>query len=297
MIKVLITGANSFVGTNFLRYSQFRDTEEISLLDKRPEDIDFAKYDVVLHLAAIVHQSKKIAEAEYFRVNRDLCLRVAEHAKKRGIRQFVFLSTLKVYGEFENGFELRNENSECFPDDAYGKSKLAAEKGLQEMADGAFKVSIIRTPLVYGEGVKANMINLVKLIDTFPILPLDKIENRRNFTFAENLVGFIDKIIEKNISGIFIAMDESAISTTELVRYISKHLGKNVIIFKLPKICFRAGRLFVPDILERLYGSSEFENIRTKEELHYIPPYSTEEGIKRMVSFYQEGKKLKAKEK
>ena len=168
MTKVLITGANSFVGTNFIKYSQFRDTEEISLLNKRPEDIDFEKYDVVLHLAAIVHQSKKITEAEYFRVNRDLCLRVAEHAKKRGIRQFVFLSTLKVYGEFVNGSDLRNEDSECFPDDAYGRSKYSAEIELKKLEDEHFILSIIRTPLVYGEGVKANMINLVKLVDLFP---------------------------------------------------------------------------------------------------------------------------------
>ena len=138
MTKVLITGANSFVGTNFRKFSQYTDIEEISLFDTRPEDIEFSKYDVVLHLAAIVHQSKKIAEAEYFRVNRDLCLRVAEQAKKRGIRQFVFLSTLKVYGEFVNGSELRNEDSECFPDDAYGKSKYSAEIGLKKLEDETF---------------------------------------------------------------------------------------------------------------------------------------------------------------
>jgi len=78
MTKVLITGANSFVGNNFLKFSRYRGTEEVSLLDKTPENIEFGKYDVVLHLAAIVHQSKKIAESEYFRINRDLCLRVAQ---------------------------------------------------------------------------------------------------------------------------------------------------------------------------------------------------------------------------
>ena len=297
MVKILITGANSFVGANFRKFSQYRDTEEISLLDNKPEEIDFRKYDVVLHLAAIVHQSKKIPDSEYFRVNRDLCLSVAEQSKKAGIKQFIFLSTLKVYGEFIKGTELRNEKSECFPDDAYGRSKFAAEKGLQELSDDNFKVSIIRTPVIYGEGVKANMISLTKMVDTFPLLPFDKIENKRNFTFAENLIGFIDKIIEKNISGIFIAMDGNAISTTDLVMYISKHLGKKIIIFKLPKVCLRVGRIFFPDILDRLYGSSEFENNRTKEELNYRPPYSTEEGIKRMVSFYLEGKRLKSKDK
>jgi UDP-glucose 4-epimerase len=293
MTKVLITGANSFVGANFRKYSQFRDTEEISLLDKKPEEIEFEKYDIVLHVAAIVHQLWKIPENEYFMVNRDLCLRVAEQAKKRGIRQFVFLSTLKVYGEFVNGSKLRNEDSECFPDDAYGKSKYSAEIGLKKLEDQHFTVSIIRTPLVYGEGVKANMINLVKLVDLFPILPLGKIENKRNFTYTENLVGYIDRIIEKQASGIFITMDDKAHSTTDLVNYISKSLGKRVRLFKLPQMFLRLGNFFVYYKLDRLFGSLVFDNSKTRKELDYDPPVSTEEGIKRMVSYYLENKKQK----
>jgi nucleoside-diphosphate-sugar epimerase len=284
--RILITGANSFVGVNFRKFSQFRDTAEVSLLETKPEDIDFKKYDVVLHLAAIVHQSKKISEEQYFKVNRDLCLRVAEQSRKSGIRQFIFLSTLKVYGGFEKGYGLRNEDSECFPEDAYGKSKYAAEKELRKLEDESFTVSIIRTPLVYGEGVKANMISLVQLVERFPILPLGKIHNRRNFTFAENLVGYIDRIILKRASGIFITMDEKAQSTTEIVNYISKSLGKNVHLFKLPGMLLKLGNIFASDKIDRLFGSLEFENIRTRQELEYNPPFSTEEGIEKMVKFY-----------
>ena len=297
MTKVLITGANSFVGRNFRKFSQYTDIEEVSLFDTRPEDIKFGKYDVVLHIAAIVHQSKKIAESEYFSVNRDLCLRVAEQSKKAGIKQFVFLSTLKVYGEAVNATELRNEDSECFPDDAYGKSKYAAEIGLSKLEDTNFAVSIIRTPLVYGEGVKANMISLIRLIEVLPLLPFGSINNKRNFTFTENLVGFIDQIIKKQSSGIFIAMDEYALSTTELVIYLSKYLGKKVRLFKLPLIFIHIGSLFIPSIFERLYGSLEFDNYKTKEELKYKPPHSSEEGLRRMVYYYLENKRLKVKDK
>ena len=291
MKKVLITGANSFVGANFRKYSQYTDADEISLLDKKPEEIEFERYDIVLHVAAIVHQTKKIPESEYFRVNCELCLSVAERSKAAGIKQFIYLSTLKVYGEKNQYSQLRNEESECLPNDAYGKSKYAAEIGLQKMASTDFIVSIVRTPVVYGEGVKANMINLTRLIDKFSVLPFAKIENRRNFTFAGNLIGFIDKIIEKNAFGVFIAMDEKAVSTTELVRYISKHLGKKVFLFKLPRLCLRAGQLFIPDILDRLYGTEEFENKKTKEKLNYSPAFSTDEGIKEMVLFYERLKK------
>jgi nucleoside-diphosphate-sugar epimerase len=296
MTKVLITGANSFVGKNFRKYSRYSETKEASLLGIRPEDIEFGKFDVVLHLAAIVHQSKKIAEKEYFSVNKDLCLKVADLSKKAGIKQFVFLSTLKVYGESVVSSELRNENSECHPDDAYGKSKYAAEIELKKMENAGFTVSIVRTPLVYGEGVKANMLSLIKLVDSFPLLPFAGTENKRNFTFSENLIGFIDLIIEKNLSGTFIAMDEKAISTEELVKSISKFLGKKIFLFKLPQFLYGICSLFIPEILDRLYGSLEFENNRTRELLNYTPPFSTDEGIKRMVSYYLECKKLKVKE-
>ncbi len=291
MIKVLITGANSFVGTNFRFFSQYKDVEEISLFENKPEDINFSKYDVVLHLAAIVHQSKKIPESEYFNVNKNLCLRVVEHAKKAGIKQFVFLSTVKVYGEFVPKFGLCNENSKCIPDDAYGKSKYEAELALKKIENSGFTVSIIRTPLVYGEGVRANMLSIIKLVDTFPILPFGKVNNKRSFTSAGNLVGFIDRIIEKRASGIFIAMDEKPLSTTELVNYISKFLNKKVVLFKVPGIIIKIGAFFFPRIFDRLYGALEFDNTKTKKELNFAPPFSTEEGIKKMIISYRNKEK------
>lgn len=290
MTKILITGANSFVGTNFRRFSQFADIDEISLYENKPEDIDFSKYEVILHVAAIVHQSKKISESEYFKVNRDLCLRTAESAKEAGIRQFVFLSTLKVNGDLVNNFELRNENSSCFPDDAYGKSKYEAEIGLKNLEDPTFIVSIIRPPVVYGEGVIANMLSIVKIIELFPLLPLGCINNRRNFIYTENLVGFIDRIIEKKASGVFIVKDEGALSTTELVYYLSKSLDRKVILFKLPEIFVRLGILLSPSVFSRLFGSLEFDNAKTIKELNYTPPYSTEEGIKKWIDLYREKK-------
>jgi UDP-glucose 4-epimerase len=289
MKKILITGANSFVGGNFRNYSQFENIEEISLTENKPEDIDFSKYDVVLHLAAIVHQSKKIPESEYLSINRDLCLRTAECAIKAGIKQFVFLSTLKVYGEYLPAYEVRNENSECFPDDPYGKSKYEAEIGLKKMENADFTVSIIRPPLVYGRGVKANMLSLVKLIDTFPFLPFRNIPNRRNFVYIENLVGYIDRIIDEKASGIFITKDDDALSTTDLVLYISKSLRKKVNLFKFPEIIIRFIAYIRPGTYKRLFGSFEFDNNLTKTKLNYSPPYSSEEGIKKWLSSYYNG--------
>jgi nucleoside-diphosphate-sugar epimerase len=285
--RILITGANSFVGTNFLRFSRYRDVDEISLLENKPENINFTRYDVVLHLAAIVHQSKEISEEEYFLINRDLCLKVAEQAKKGKVKHFIFLSTVKVYGDFASDSKIWNEDSVCIPDDSYGKSKLEAEFGLRKLEEPDFTVSVLRTPLVYGEGVRANMSSLIRLIEKVPVLPFKNINNKRSFTYIENLVGFIDQIILRKSSGVFIAMDDTAISTTELFNFISKYLGKKNKLFELPGIFIIIGKCFIPLVFDRLYGSLEVDNTKTLKELDYKPPFSTEEGIKKMIFAYK----------
>jgi nucleoside-diphosphate-sugar epimerase len=287
MTKILITGTNSFVGRNFIHYSKFKDIDEISLFDHKPEDIDFGKYNVVIHLVAIVHQTISIPDEEYFLINKDLCLKVAENAKSAHVKQFIFLSTVKVYGKFIPGSEPWNEYSECRPEDAYGKSKYEAEKGLRKLEGQDFIVSVIRTPLVYGEGVRANMLSIMKFINSSFILPFKDIKNRRNFTSAENLVGFIDRIIERRVSGTFIAMDDKAISTSALVKMISGFLGKKLILFKLPDFIIYTGMHLFPKIFERLYGSFEMDNNNTLKILDYKPPVSINDGIKKMVQSFQ----------
>jgi nucleoside-diphosphate-sugar epimerase len=197
------------------------------------------------------------------------------------------MSTLKVYGDFVPDLKIRNEDSVCYPDDSYGRSKLEAETGLKKMNSPEFIVSVIRTSLVYGEGVKANMMSLVKLIEKLPVLPFKNISNKRNFTYTENLVGFIDQVIEKKAPGVFIAMDEKAISTTELVNYISKSLGRKIILFRVPPVFIRMGTRILPGIFDRLYGSLEVDNSKTLNVLDFKPPFSTEDGIKKMIDSYK----------
>ena len=291
MTKVLITGANSFIGTNFQEFSQYTSIEEISLFDNKAEDIEFDKYDVVLHLAAIVHQSKKINTEKYFSVNRDLCLKVAEQAKISGVRQFIFLSTVKVYGKYAAGSDPWNEDSQCNPEDAYGSSKYEAELGLKKLEDPDFIVSIVRTPIVYGPGVVANILKLIKLVENFPILPFLHVNNNRHYTYVENLVGFIDRIIETKASGTFIAMDDKALSTTELVLCLSGLLKRKPILFRFSDIIIKAGITLMPVIFERLFMSFYLDNSKTKRLLNYSPMFSTEEGLGKMISSYMDSKK------
>lgn len=283
MVRILITGANSFIGTNFIRLSKYEDVKEISLHDTLPEKIDFQNFDVVLHLAAIVHKLKATHREEYYRVNRDLCVEVAEQAKRAGVKQFIFLSTVKVYGKFIPGSDPWNEDSICHPKNAYGKSKYEAELALRKLDDSSFTVSIIRTPIVYGDGVKANMLNLIKLIQVCRILPFGKIDNRRNYTYIENLVGFIDRIIEKRISGTFIAIDDKLLSSTDMISILSKYLNRRLILFKLPAIFIKAGFIFLPGLFGGMFGSFKLDNTKTKKMLNFTPPFTTEEGLQKMI--------------
>jgi nucleoside-diphosphate-sugar epimerase len=283
MHSVLITGANSFVGTNYRLFSKFSQVREICLIENTPDDIDFTGVDVVLHVAAIVHQTKGIPESEYYRVNRDLCLEVAKKAKKNGVKQFVFLSTIKVYGNFQAGSLPWKEDSSCNPIDSYGKSKYQAEGELNKLANQEFTISIVRTPLVYGPGVRANMQNLINLVKRFPVLPFGRINNKRCFTYVRNLVELLDNLIDRRASGVFIAMDEVSLSTTEMVMIISEALNKKRVLFMIPRFLVKLGLLVIPNIFDRLFNSFELDNLHTRNVLDYWPSYTSKEGIIRTV--------------
>lgn len=286
MYKILVIGKSSFIGNNFKINSNFKNVDLISIKEKKLEDINFVDYEIVIHLAAIVHQTSKIEEQEYFRVNKDLSVEVAKASKNAGIKQFIFLSTVKVYGGHNKEKIAFNEKTPCNPEDVYGRSKYEAEIGLRDLENKNFKVAILRTPLVYGEGVKANMLKMMKMVEKLSFLPFDKINNRRSITYVGNLVGYMDQIIKNQKSGTFIAQDENPVSTTELVKLIAGGFSKRIKLKKIPKLILRAGSIIFPNIVTKLFESLEFDNTFTKDQLNYHPTYTTKEGIERMVKAY-----------
>ena len=286
MTKVAIVGANSFIGQNFIRYSINKDVKEIDVLNTPPGNIDFKNIDVVIHLAAIVHRSEKISADEYFKINRDLAVDVAKHSKNNGVKHFIFLSSSSVYGNPKIS-SVYKEDSICYPDDFYGKSKYEAEILLKDLGSDDFIVTIIRTPIVFGEGVKANMLNLIKLVDSFPVLPFKGVDNKRSITYVENLVSMLDKIIKSRSSGTYIITDDKPLSTTELVQYISANLEKKVFLFKFPSFIIRALTYTFPRKMNSLFRSSILDNTFSKKVLNFTPPVSSEEGIKKMVLHYK----------
>ncbi|MCK5168791.1 MAG: NAD-dependent epimerase/dehydratase family protein [Bacteroidales bacterium] len=285
--KVLVTGSSGFIGQYFIKTANELDIVEVDLLKKDIKDIDFSDIDSVLHLAAFVHQMKEGNDEQYFKVNRDLAYQVAKKAKECGINQFILMSTVKVYGEYTLANEPWSEKSSCFPIDSYGKSKLEAENLILGLKDSGFKIAIVRSPLVYGAGVKANMLNLIKLVDKFPIIPFGGIKNKRSLVYIGNLVALIKLIIQKQASGIFIAGDQVPLSTSQLIILIAKSLNKRIKLIKAPNFIIKGLKYLKPSVIDRLYESLELDNRSTNKLLQFIPPFSTEEGISEMVIWYK----------
>lgn len=287
MIKktLMITGASGFIGSNFIeRYKDKYNIIPVDLLKIKPEEIDFRGVDTVLHLAALVHQMKGAPREKYFEVNTELTRRVAEEAKKQGVRHFVFYSTVKVYGydgDLYNHNIILNEESECKPmNDPYGESKWEAEKILRRLEDDNFKIGIIRPPMVYGKGVKGNMESLIKLVKMLPILPFNYDKNRRSLVNIENLMYLTALVIDKEASGVFLPLDEKNISLKEIVEGIEKAYNLKRINIPMIQPVFWLLTKLKPNIMVRLFGTLQFDNQLTKEKLGYIAKVKYVEGIK-----------------
>ena len=280
-MKLLLTGSSGFIGSYFQScYGDKYDIETFSFLKDDFDSLDLTQVDIIIHLSALVHQMGGAAQDEYARVNVNNTLLLAQKAKQSGVKQFVFMSSVKVYGEESD--TPYTEITKCEPQDDYGKSKLEAEKKLMEIKDDDFTVSILRTPIVYGTGVKANIQNLIKLVNKVPILPFGGIENRRSMVYIGNLCKLIDKLCETQLSGIFLAGDDRPISTTKLIELIAKELDKTIYLVKIP-FFEPLLKSFKPSFHKRLYESLEVDNRLTKEILNMKNPYSVEQGIKYMI--------------
>jgi len=165
MNKILITGSNGYLASNFLnQYKKVYDFEKFSLLNQKIEDINFDNIDIILHCAALVHQKVEQPYEKYHEINVDYPLKLAKLAKQNSVKQFVFISTIAVYGEEK---EKLDENTICNPITPYGKSKLEAEKGLLKLNDDSFIVSIIRAPMIYGKNAPGNIDSLIKLVKNY----------------------------------------------------------------------------------------------------------------------------------
>ena len=281
-MKLLITGSNGFVGSYFInKYKNKYKIKTFSFLKDDINSLDCKDVDIVFHLSALVHQMGGASAEEYEKINVTQTLELAQKVKELRVKHFVFMSTVKVYGEeTESKY---TEDSICNPEDDYGKSKLKAEKLLLELKDKNFKISIIRTPIIYGHGVKANIKNLINLVNKISILPFGNIQNKRSMVYIGNICHLVDVVIEQQQNGVFLASDEQPLSTSKLIELIAKNLDKKIYLLKIP-FFESLLKLLKPSFHKRLYGSLEVDNTITKEKLNLKNPYSVEDGIRLMIN-------------
>ena len=284
---ILLTGASGFVGQRFLEYNKSNFTiRTVSLINQAVENIDFTGVDAILHLAGKAHQMTKIEDSIYFDVNTELTKKLALAAKAKGVSHFIFISTIKVFGEHQNS--VLTEGSPCEPiNDPYGQSKLQAEKFLQSIEDATFAVSIVRPPLIYGPRVKGNLIRFLKLADNGNPLPFAHIDNRRTMVFLDNLIEMINALIRQKKSGIFLAADAQPLSTTFLISEMRKKMARPTRLFTMPSPLKWVLKKVKPEMYIRLYGSLEMDAQDSFKRLNFTPPYSIEQGIGEMVKWYK----------
>ena len=272
MKRILITGANSYVGTNIERWLQ-KTPEEFTVetadtFDNKWKAYDFSQYDVVFHVAGIAHVDPKPEMAPlYYKVNRDLTIEIAKHAKEKGVKQFVFMSSGIVYHASKSlKGNVMTPETKPNPNDFYGDSKLKAEKGLQELACPTFKVAILRPPMIYGPNCKGNFLRLGWLATKTPLFP--NWHNKRSMLYIDNLAEFVKQIILREKEGFFYPQNKEYSDTVEIVRYFAKKYNKKIWISKIFNPFVVIGSWFLPQI-PKMFADSYYVQEMSQYEFDY----------------------------
>ena len=317
MPSILVTGGNGFVGKALCAELSLKGhsirvvVRDKGTLNKNAEvvpvqEIDgvtdwsatVSNIDTIIHLAARVHIMDDNATnplMEFRKVNVEGTLNLAKQAANAGVKRFIFISSIKVNGEHTETGKPFTENDAPNPQDAYGVSKFEAEQGLLIIAQQTgMEVVIIRPPLVYGVGVKANFANLMRIVARGIPLPLGAIYNKRSFVYLENLVNLILHCISHPAAAnqIFFVSDGRDLSTTELLRMCALAMGKKLVLIPIPQklIQVSASLLGKKMIAQRLCGNLQVDISKAKTLLGWIPPVSIEDGLKAIVLGLVQGK-------
>lgn len=233
MKRILITGANSYIGMSFEKYmQQWPDdyhVDTVDMIDGTWRNKSFAGYDAVFHVAGIAHRKETEENAPlYYKVNRDLAVETAQKAKTDGVGQFVFLSTMAVYGIEEGAINMKTEPS---PVSHYGKAKWEAEQQMVQLRSGDFALAVMRPPMVYGEGCKGNYQSLVRFAKMMPVFP--DYQNKRSMIHIDRLCWYVKDLIDRQYDGLVLPQDEEYVCTCCMVRDLAQGMGKNMKLLKL----------------------------------------------------------------
>jgi len=272
MQRVLITGANSFVGTSIEKWlmktpDEFQ-VDTVDTMNDAWKQADFTKYDSVFHVAGIAHVNPKPEMAPlYYKVNRDLTLEIAKHAKSCGVKQFIFMSSGIVYHASKSlKGDVRTKDTMPNPNDFYGNSKLQAENGLTALDCLSFKVCILRPPMIYGPGNKGNLPRLGWLAIKTPIFP--EWHNKRSMLYVINLAEFVKQCILRGMSGTFFPQNAEYSDTVEIVRHFANEHGHKILISKWFNLFVWLGSLLFPSI-SKMFADSYYVQEMSKYDFDY----------------------------
>lgn len=268
MKKILITGANSYIGTSFEKYLKENYPDEyivdtVDMIDGSWREKSFAGYDSVFHVAGIAHSdSGKISEEKaklYYAVNTDLAVETAKKAKTDGVKQFIFMSSAIVYGNSApiGKSKIITKDTPVSPANCYGDSKVQAENGICPLEDESFHVVILRPPMIYGKGCKGNYPLLAKIAKKLPAFP--RVNNCRSMLYIENLCEFVRLMIENEERGTFFPQNGEHINTSELVRMIASAHNKKIWLTPIFNFGLYLLRPFV-GLVDKAFGSLAYDS-------------------------------------
>ena len=292
MKKRLITGAGSYVGENVRKYimQTAGDQFVIDAVDTFGDNwkkADFSQYDVVYHVAGIAHvNADPKMEPLYYKVNRDLTIEVAKHAKAAGVKQFVFMSSQIVFHESQSlKTEVLTADTKENPNGFYGDSKLQAEKGLHELECDSFKVCILRPPMIYGPNSKGNFPRLAKLATKVPVFPCW--HNKRSMLYIDTLAEFVKQVLLRGLSGTFYPQNKEQADTVEIIRFFAKQAGHKVWISRIFNPFVWLGS-FVLQPINKMFATYYYDPAMSKMDFDY-QLVSIEESLKSVAEGMKEG--------
>ncbi len=320
-MKILVSGATGFVGTSLLKRLMFlsnfswcaavRQANEGTVSHKQAIILDdngsvcspqsLLGFDVVIHTAARVHRMSVTDTnseiAAFKKANTLFTLTLAKQAAAAGVKRFLFLSSIKVNGEQTEPNQSFCENSPPSPSDPYSVSKYEAEQGLWEISrETGIEIVIIRPPLVYGPGVKANFLRMLQWLERGVPLPLGGINNQRSLVALDNLVDFICLCIEHPAAAnqLFLVSDDHDLSTPALLHSLAGFMKTPDRVFSIPSplLNVTARLLGKSNEIQRLCGSLQVDITKAKELLGWKPPVSVDHALKEAAEWYMESKRV-----
>lgn len=312
--KVLITGANGFVGEalvykllvdkRFCAVAATRGATRLSgLCQVLPFDLTrldnlptLEGIDVLVHAAArvhVMHDTAKDVLGEFRKLNVEGTVKLAQRAAAEGVRRFIFISSIKVNGENTFCGEVFSADDSPAPEDAYGTSKYEAEQALKSIGlETGMEIVIIRPPLVYGPGVKANFLTMLGWLSRGIPLPLGAIRNRRSLVSLGNLISLIVRCIDHPAAAnqVFLVSDGEDMSTTQLLSRLSKMLGRRVWLVPLPEVLLKvaASLLGRQAVARRLCGSLQVDISKNYELLGWKPPVSVDRALRQTAGYFMD---------